>query len=319
MYPTEQNCICTQNRIFMNKTNMTNYIYHRFIDHFRKNTYFYSRPWVIIKLNIILSALIMIFYEPFGYHFDSWAEMTQLIGFSVIAFFYSVLFFLWLPQSTLMKKWMENWTIGKNAVYSFIFLFITGISISFYDFHLILQHSWLDYGERIFYICFLTDTIGVFTIGIVPLCVGRQLEKNHLLKQRIADIELKQEAVESRLSIRDDNAPHTIILTGETKESLEIIPENIIYLESSGNYVNVYYINKGEARKTIRSTFKSLEEQLSLFSFLVRCHRTYIVNVNCISNLDRNTQGYHLSMKNSNKEIPVSRTYLKQLKGILNL
>ena len=158
-------------------------IFHSIAQYLHKPMHFYSRPWILIGLNIILSTLIMIFYEPFGYRFDSWAEFTQLVGFCIIAFFTSVLFFLGIPQAPRLRDWMKQWTVGKNLVYSFIFLLFTGICISFYDFHMILQYRAIDYGTRVFYTCLLTDTVGTITIGVVPLCIGLLLEHMHRLKQ----------------------------------------------------------------------------------------------------------------------------------------
>lgn len=321
-------------------------IFHFLTHHFKKPIFFYSRPWGIIGLNVVLSALIMIFYEPFGYRFDSWAEFTQLVGFCVIAFFCSVLFFLCIPEEPHVQRWMKHWTIGKNCIYSFLFLLTTGLSISFYDFHLIMQYRAADYGSHAFYICLLTDVVGTFTIGVVPLCVGLMLERTYHLKKDLENIRRQriqsspasetvppakelgkqtEESVEQTVltstdkfeSVSDND--QSVLLTGDTKESLEISPYQILYLEASGNYVNVYYQQAKQSRKIIRTTFRNMEEQLTNYPFLVRCHRTYMVNINFVTLLDRNEQGYHLVLQNSTKEIPVSRTYLKELKAILKL
>ena len=316
--------------------------------HIRKPIHFYSRPWILIGLNIVLSALIMIFYEPFGYHFDSWAEFTQLIGFSVIAFFSSVLFFLLIPQQPHVKNWMRHWTVGKNGLYSILFLLVTGLAISFYDFHLIMQYRSIDYGTDAFYVCLLTDTIGTITIGIVPLCVGLLLEHTHRLKQDLATlrkyhaqstyernkkdvtdiISMESTTLEDISNIAHDGRESeeskekkkhtTIVLIGDTKESLEVAPQQILYLEASGNYVNVYYQQDKVARKILRTTFNKMEKQLTLFPFLVRCHRTYMVNIHFVKSIERNEQGYHVQLDDFSKEIPVSRTYLPDLRQAIN-
>ena len=325
-------------------------------NHFKQPLEFYSRPWLIISLNIALSALILIFYEPFGYHFDSWAEFTQLIGFSVITFFSSVLFFLCIPQEPHVKVWMRHWNIGRNFLYSICFLLFTGIAISFYDFHLIMQHRAEDYGTHAFYICLLTDIIGTFTIGIVPLCVGLMLENSYHLKQDLLNMRKQQERISHQFSVdnsvtktnlasdnassnqdsesttisfaeeinsKDSNQPkyetETILLTGDTKESLEVSPLLILLIEAAGNYVYVYYKETKQTRKIIRTTFSNMEKQLAKYPFLIKCHRTYMVNLNYITNLNKDSQGYHLILEGTSKEIPVSRTYLKEIKRILNM
>lgn len=306
--------------------------------HLKKPIHFYSRPWFLIGLNIILSALIMIFYEPFGYHFDSWAECTQLIGFCVIAFFSSVLFFLCIPQQPHVKAWMKHWTIGKNTLYSLLFLLLTGLSISFYDFHLIMQYRAIDYGTHAFYVCLLTDTIGTITIGIVPLCIGLLLEHTHRLKQDLKNLRKAQSKfVRENLSTNDENSVPAvspigncnvekneqnnesdwILLTGDTKEMLEVDPSQLCYLEASGNYVNVYYQQDKLSRKILRTTFSNIEKQLAPFPFLVKCHRTYMVNIHFVKSIERNEQGYHVLLNECTREIPVSRTYLQELRKAL--
>lgn len=265
---------------------MLKHIFFSIIHHFHKTICFYSRPWLLIGLNIAISALIMIFYEPFGYHFDSWAECTQLIGFCVIAFFSSVLFFLCLPQEPHIKNWMKRWTIGKNCLYSLIFLIITGISISFYDFHLIMQYRAIDYGTHAFYVCLLTDTIGTITIGVVPLCIGLLLEHSFRLKKDLKELRklhvrqttkqssyIDKEEISTDITTEVPSSKETdlkcILLKGDTKEKLEIMPNQILYLEAAGNYVNVYYRKDKVAHKILRTTFRNIEEQLRTYAFLV--------------------------------------------------
>ena len=62
-----------------------------------------------------------------------------------------------------------------------------------------------------------------------------------------------------------------------------------LYMESSGNYVDVCYREEGN-----------------------------IVNVNKIMNINGNAQGYRLNLEDTQQEIPVSRTYLKDFKSFLN-
>ena len=293
-------------------------IYRSITNHLRKPLNFYQRPWVLIGLNIVLSALIMIFYEPFGYHFDSWAEFTQLIGFTVIAFFSSVLFFLGFPQLDRMKTWIVHWTIGKNLVYSVVFLLATGLSISFYDFHLIQQLTPAEYGSKAFNITFLRDTVAVFTVGVVPLCIGLLLEKMYLMKQHIASFQNQQEnSTPTQIPVAACESTQAVIeLTGQTKENLIVNPEEIIYLESSGNYVDIHLLHSLPSHKTIRTTLKDIELQLAGQEGFIRCHRAYIVNTRFIQKMERNAQGYYLLLTEGKMELPVSRTYIKELRNI---
>ena len=64
---------------------------------------------------------------------------------------------------------------------------------------------------------------------------------------------------------------------GELK--LSVKPELLYYIESADNYVQICYMNAGKIEKLmIRNTLKNIEWRFR-DKGLVRCHRSYIVNV----------------------------------------
>ncbi|MDR2388917.1 MAG: LytTR family transcriptional regulator, partial [Tannerellaceae bacterium] len=102
------------------------------------------------------------------------------------------------------------------------------------------------------------------------------------------------------------------------KESISLKPEDIIYIESEGNYVNVYYKQDDKImHRLLRSTIKQMEELLRNYAMFIRCHRAFIVNTNYVSNTKGNAQSYQLTLYDISQEIPVSRTYLKSIKDAL--
>ena len=71
-----------------------------------------------------------------------------------------------------------------------------------------------------------------------------------------------------------------------------------LYMESSGNYVDVCYREEGNMKhKLLRSTIKQMDEMMEKYGCFVRCHRAYIVNVNKIMNINGNAQGYRLNLE----------------------
>jgi DNA-binding LytR/AlgR family response regulator len=89
---------------------------------------------------------------------------------------------------------------------------------------------------------------------------------------------------------------------------------NLYYIESSDNYVNIYYENKGKiTRFLLRRSLKSIEESYVDYP-LVRCHRSYIVNVNKVKVLRKDKEGILLDLDEHNlPDIPVSKTYAEQV------
>jgi|GEM_PF-4265703 Response regulator of the LytR/AlgR family len=106
--------------------------------------------------------------------------------------------------------------------------------------------------------------------------------------------------------------PLAIMLTGQTKESLSVRPENILYIEADGNYVNVCYLLDAEVTsKLLRSPIKQMETMLQDRPHFIRCHRTFIVNAHQVSHVKRSAQGYQLCLRHTQTKISVSRSYVK--------
>lgn len=278
-----------------------------------KPAFFFRRPWYVILLNVALSAVMMVLYEPFGYRLKGLPQFFELLGFTFIAFLYSFLFFRILPERTGIGRKREAWTVAKLLLYLSSFLFLTGLSIFLYDFHIVSGYVVTAYGGTYFWNRLAVDVCGVFSIGIFPLYVAYLLEKNHDLRKNLDESLVPSDG---RTAVGEEDAD-CIVLTGDTKESLKVRPADILFVESAGNYVNIYYNPAKPERKTLRTTIKHVETLLQYECF-VRCHRTYIVNVNHVEKFGRIPLGYRIWIKGYPDEIPVSRTCLSQVRDRLN-
>jgi len=86
--------------------------------------------------------------------------------------------------------------------------------------------------------------------------------------------------------------------------------DDLIYLEASDNYVVIYYQAAENVKSyLLRNTLKRLETQLAGFS-LVRCHRSFMVNVAHVKMMKREKGVFSLWMNDAGTiSIPVSRSY----------
>ncbi|MGB8492131.1 MAG: LytTR family DNA-binding domain-containing protein [Bacteroidales bacterium] len=87
--------------------------------------------------------------------------------------------------------------------------------------------------------------------------------------------------------------------------------ENLLYIESAENYVNICYLNKGKlSRYLLRETLKKVEENLA-GTEIIRCHRSYMVNFEKVNVIRKDRDGLKLEIDNPDvMDIPVSRTYV---------
>jgi len=90
--------------------------------------------------------------------------------------------------------------------------------------------------------------------------------------------------------------------------------ENLLYLESADNYVNIYYLDKGKtSRYVLRNTIKRLEETLK-GSEIIRCHRSYMVNFDKVKILRKDKEELLLELDVPIAiELPVSKTYIESV------
>ena len=87
-------------------------------------------------------------------------------------------------------------------------------------------------------------------------------------------------------------------------------PENVYFLEAADNYVIIHYLSAGKMEKLIiRNSLKNIEWRFRDRG-LIRCHRSYVVNLNLVQVLRRQENEVVLDYGDDRIPlIPVSRTY----------
>lgn len=92
---------------------------------------------------------------------------------------------------------------------------------------------------------------------------------------------------------------------------ISVMLENLLYIESADNYATIYYLNKSVVSQfLLRNSLKWMEEHLTKETPLVRCHRSYIVNMDKVKILKKIKGGIMLELdEERTPDIPVSKTY----------
>ena len=95
---------------------------------------------------------------------------------------------------------------------------------------------------------------------------------------------------------------------------LTINSDSLYYMESQDNYVKIFYENNGKLLSyMLRSRTKTIEENLAETS-MVRCHRSYMVNVMKINHIRKGGKARYIVLSSDDiKPIPVSKSYFKNL------
>ncbi len=235
-----------------------------------------------------------------------------LAGFGFITFM-TILIIRYVIPSLLPRLFNEkNWKI-KNEILTILLIIF---SIGFLN---------LLYGYWGGYLSFsLIDIIqvqsGTLTVGIIPVTVVVILNQNRLLKKHLKSALGLNTIIESGGFCPEETQNPFVLLHSENgKDSLEIKITNLLCIKSVDNYVEIYWIGRGSPEKyLLRNTLTRIEDMVSDFHVIFRCHRSYLVNINQISKVTGNSRGYLLQLPQIDEEIPVARRLSRQFKELLS-
>jgi len=94
------------------------------------------------------------------------------------------------------------------------------------------------------------------------------------------------------------------------KIQFSVLNTEILLLESTDNYVSVFYLINGKLqRRLLRNTLKNLEEELKPQS-VIRCHRSYMINPRNIEFAQKEGKNLQLKIRHYETFVPVSQKYL---------
>ncbi len=131
------------------------------------------------------------------------------------------------------------------------------------------------------------------------------------LKNKNHEAKVVQKLVET-VSEKAENIDRVVVKTGS---KIKVIPaEKIIYIEAQDDYVMIY---TDESKHLKEKTMKYFETHLNASHF-IRIHRSYIVNVNYIAQLEHFTKDSYLVILKNGAKLKVSDSGYKNLKARLN-
>lgn len=191
---------------------------------------------------------------------------------------------------------------------------------------------WVIDGHLTFYpmwvMCISVSCISVFLL--IFACFQYRADKlkyeldyvksiNAMLEKRQEKMEIEEDNLSGSVdNIVESQAKITIIGQGQDS-SLEVCPNNIIYVESMANYADICYIADNETKHTtLRITLKQIRETLEATDCIVQCHRAFLVNLNFVVAMTNRNPGYQLQLFGMDKQIPVSRANTEIIKNRLS-
>lgn len=247
-------------------------------------------------------ALFLILFQPFG--LTEWQDPNKnwyLAGYGLITTLCGIIL-RFIIFKTFPKYHNESsWNIGKEILSILLLILMVAFG------NVLL--SKIAFNLSISFGSFLWMLVGVMIIGIFPATFGVMLNYIVQLKKYNQPIVVQHHSI-SELSSESISENKTLKLIAENeKDSIELSTDSFYYIESSDNYSTIYFEKQGKLQKELlRSSLTRLEGQISSEN-IVRCHRSFIVNLDKVEKVTGNAQGYKLHLEAPELLVPVARKY----------
>ncbi len=128
------------------------------------------------------------------------------------------------------------------------------------------------------------------------------------LEKVLERVEKKSVVHSSDEDVQSRQAVELVMHYGGRLQKVDV--RNIVYFCSQDK--RVYAVMKNEEQVLVDKPLKELEDLLE--SSFIRLHRAYLAQINEIQALEKQEQGYAVSLRSTNVGLPVSRRHLKQVK-----
>lgn len=277
-----------------------------------------ENPIIHLTLLLLIGLGFVFLYTPYGFidPEDFEGRIAPSIGYNLCVFLagYTIEAASWIIKFNTQFGRANTWWkfIIFNIVLEVVLESIAAIAMAFNMMNCVVPIDRI--AGRIFLLALVANII---PYG-VTLFLFAIREKNYTINQMANEIERQNDKKQNTAEGNEDTTTTTEIapildtcmfynLNGRFAFSCK--RDNLLYLESNDNYVNVHYLNNGQEEHTIiHNTLKNLEITFANHG-MIRCHRSYLVNRNKIKSLRRQKDSLVIELEDTESTIPVSKTY----------
>lgn len=245
---------------------------------------------VALGLSIWIFAFLYL-TEPLDV--NEFGDREKLIYLPVYGLIGGLCYSAFIPfQLFLLIKSKRRWTIGNELLFLSTFILISATLARLYYLYVVVAGEPNPYSLGYYITDILLPTIAiVFPIVIIGrFGIGKYKEK----KVEQAKIEIKGEG---------------------TYDGLKLLLNDLICIQSSDNYIEVFYYSGTELKKSlIRNKLSVIADE---FPELLRVHRSHIINPHHFQQW-KTEKGKLFVELSSSIFTPVSNTYKNEVKAVLN-
>jgi len=264
---------------------------------------------ISIGSGLVVVAFLIVF-KPFGIDTVNKNIFFYLCGIGLIDMLATALnLILWhriLPA--IINS--STWTIGKNLLAILWILLTISLSNFVYGEYLVGQAyvDGLKQLERAGIISWISMT---FSVGVIPVVFALYFIEKKLFRsnQHLAeDFNRKMRAPDVHRS------EQLISVESGRDTAIRIKSSDFICIQAiGGNYASIYWQDQSETKKElVRLTLLGFLEKTASLDNIVRCHKSYILNLEKVVSFRGNARSVMIMLEGMDFEIPVSRSFPKE-------
>jgi hypothetical protein len=281
-----------------------------------KNILFRPYPFKMLDLNEIrfyivigiFVAFFLIVFQPFG--ISLWQTPFKILKLSGYGFasFLMPLILLFLRKLVINERKAEyHYKVWHEILWLMLVILFIALGCLIYSNMIGISVLSLK--------AFLISLSMVIPIGFFPVIGSIWIKYNrYLVLNQTEAHHIENEILTHKQEISSPDEK-LVLFTENEKDNLTISSEALLYIESMDNYSQFVYSEDGKISKTLlRGALKYFETQINTDT-IVRCHRSFIVNLQNAKHIDGNAQGYLLTMALGDFQVPVSRNFGPKIKA----
>tara|TARA_Y100001972_G_scaffold127233_1_gene183449 strand:- start:339 stop:1223 length:885 start_codon:yes stop_codon:yes gene_type:complete len=264
-----------------------------------------------VRANILIGlfvGLFLYFFQPFGMSQYQGNIVLLATWFGLTTFIASFTYYLFITFVLKIRQDAPSFTFGKWLV----FIFGLIVVITLYNFLLfwILTDGQLVFSWKAFSNLFIkTAAIGFFPVSVSGLII--YYSNTSRFARQAGEIQLSEPGSQH-------TSKKLIRIPSQYAEDFSCEMDDIYAFEAQNNYVAIRH-KADDTIKTslIRNTLSAIQTNLPSHIFF-RCHRSFITNLRKVDKVSGNAQGLVLKLKDGEISIPVSRSYINDLKSAIS-
>ena len=270
-------------------------------------------------VSVGFSVLALAVFKPFGLGAWQWQAYLHLLAIGVLGMGVCMLtecilkYVVCMPRSTSQGV---GYIIRRNLWFQLINTPLESLMICLYRHFLLSDRvvgnrlSWGNFFETLVIIAFCSFAIGLYwRFKFRSRYLAAELEEARLLNEQLQKMQTMMDKAQSS---------SMVMLTGTTSETVALPISDLLYIESVGNYVKIYWLCDGKVRTDmLRATSRQMEDELCDYPMIVRCHRAFLVNLTQVEQVVSKSGSMQLLIKYSHDILPVSRSNMSHVKDVL--